>query len=104
MPKYRVKERSFIDGKLYEPGEIVEFSGAAGKNLLAYSEGEICEQPDELPTNEELLELDQLRTVYEEMFGEAPHKNTSAKTLKEKIDARRKEHFCNQPVVTLTED
>jgi hypothetical protein len=34
---------------------------------------------------------DQLRTIYEEMFGEAPHKNTSAKTLKEKIDERRKE-------------
>ncbi|UYW74133.1 hypothetical protein OFY05_00850 [Pseudocitrobacter faecalis] len=46
---------------------------------------------DDLPTNEELQELDQLRTIYEEMFGEAPHKNTSAKTLKEKIDARRKE-------------
>lgn len=91
MSKYRVKERSFIDGKLYEPGEIVEFTGTAGKNLIPHSDGEVVVKEDELPTNEELQELDQLRTIYEEMFGEAPHKNTSAKTLKEKIDAKRKE-------------
>lgn len=91
MSKYRVKERSFIDGKLYEPGEIVEFSGKAGKNLIPHKDGEDVVMEDEQPTNEELQELDHLRTIYEEMFGEAPHKNTSAKTLKEKIDARRKE-------------
>ena len=91
MSKYRVKERSFIDGKLYEPGEIVEFSGKAGKNLIPQNDGDVVVKEEELPTNEELQELDQLRTIYEEMFGEAPHKNTSAKTLKEKIDARRKE-------------
>lgn len=91
MSKYRVKERSFIDGKLYEPGEIVEFSGKAGKNLIPHNDGDGVIKEDEPPTSEELQELDQLRTIYEEMFGEAPHKNTSAKTLKEKIDARRKE-------------
>lgn len=91
MSKYRVKERSFIDGKLYEPGEIVEFTGEAGKNLIPHNEGDVVVKEGELPTNEELQELDQLRTIYEEMFGEAPHKNTSAKTLKEKIDAKRKE-------------
>ncbi|EPJ8275997.1 TPA: hypothetical protein N2N62_000701 [Citrobacter freundii] len=91
MSKYRVKERSFIDGKLYEPGEIVEFSGKAGKNLIPHNDGDVVLKEDEPPTNEELQELDQLRTIYEEMFGDAPHKNTSAKTLKEKIDAKRKE-------------
>lgn len=91
MSKYRVKERSFIDGKLYEPGEIVEFSGKAGKNLIPHHDGDVVLKGDEPPTNEELQELDQLRTIYEEMFGDAPHKNTSAKTLKEKIDAKRKE-------------
>ncbi|MBX8878335.1 hypothetical protein HCH41_05085 [Enterobacter ludwigii] len=91
MSKYRVKERSFINGKLCEPGDIVEFSGEAGKNLIPHNDGDVVEKDDDLPTNEELQELDQLRTIYEEMFGEAPHKNTSAKTLKEKIDARRKE-------------
>lgn len=90
MSKYRVKERSFINGKLYEPGDIVEFSGSAGKNLVPYKDDDKVEN-EVLPTNEELQDLEDLRNVYEEMFGEAPHKNTSAKTLKEKIDARRKE-------------
>lgn len=91
MPKYRVKERSFIDGKLYEPGDVVEFSGKAGKNLIPHKEVDVVEEEEKQPTTEELEEIEDLRKIYEEMFGEAPHKNTSAKTLKEKIDARRKE-------------
>lgn len=90
MSKYLVKERSFIEGKIYEVGDTVEFTGKAGKNLTPYKE---CDQVinGQQPTSEELQELEDLRKIYEEMFGEAPHKNTSAKTLKEKIDARRKE-------------
>lgn len=33
MPKYRVLERSYINGRLTEPGATVEFSGNAGPNL-----------------------------------------------------------------------
>ncbi len=91
MSKYRVKERSFINGKLCEPGDIVEFSGEAGKNLIPHNDGDVVVKDDDLPTNEELQELDQLRTIYEEMFGEAPHFNTKAETLKAKIAERRKE-------------
>lgn len=91
MAKYRVKARSFIDGKLFEPGQEVEFSGKAGSNLeLITGELPKVEVSNE-QTSEELLELERLRDTYEEMFGEKPHFNTGAKTLKEKIDERRKE-------------
>lgn len=92
MSKYLVKVRSFINGKLHEPGDEVEFAGKAGSNLeLITGENAVHKEVEKEPSSEELLELDQLRDIYEEMFGERPHKNTSAKTLKEKIDERRKE-------------
>ena len=33
MPKYRVLEKSFINNTIAEEGEIVEYSGKAGRNL-----------------------------------------------------------------------
>lgn len=33
MPRYRVLEKSFIDNKLVEEGEIVEYEGETGSNL-----------------------------------------------------------------------
>lgn len=89
MSKYRVKERSFIDGKLYEPGEVVEFSGKAGKNLIPHKEGDVAAAEEKPQSSEELEELDQLRTTYEEMFGEKPHFNTKAETIREKIAEER---------------
>jgi hypothetical protein len=33
MPKYRVKEKSFINNVLHEAGAEIEFNGIPGKNL-----------------------------------------------------------------------
>ena len=92
MPKYRVKVRSFINGKLHEPGDEVDFDGKAGSNLhLINDESDDNVVIDQLIDVDAAVELEDLRKIYEEMFGEAPHRNTSAKILKEKIGARRKE-------------
>lgn len=92
MPNYLVKVRSFINGKLYEPGDKVDFDGKAGSNLhLIAGESDDNIVIDQQIDVDAAVELEDLRKIYEEMFGEPPHKNTSAKILKEKIDARRKE-------------
>jgi len=39
MAKYKVLKNSFIDGVLYEPGAIVEFSGIAGEYLQPVGDG-----------------------------------------------------------------
>jgi hypothetical protein len=33
MAKYRVLEKSYINGRIYEEGEIVEYDGEASDNL-----------------------------------------------------------------------
>lgn len=33
MPKYEVLEKSYINDRLVEKGEIIEYSGIAGSNL-----------------------------------------------------------------------
>ena len=33
MPKHLVKELSWIDNRLVQPGEVIEFDGVAGSNL-----------------------------------------------------------------------
>ena len=38
MAKYRVLKESFIDNKIVQPGDEIEFSGKAGKNLEAMKE------------------------------------------------------------------
>lgn len=89
MPEYKVAKRSFINGRLYEPGDIVVYDGAAGSNLVS-TDASLSDKVDAISA-EELTELDELRKQYEEMFGEAPHFNTKAEALKAKIAKRRKE-------------
>lgn len=89
MPEYKVAKRSFINGRLREPGDIVTYDGEPGSNLVSV-DASLSEKI--IPVSaEELTELDDLRKQYEEMFGEAPHFNTKAETLKAKIAERRKE-------------
>lgn len=33
MARYKVKERSYINNRVVEAGEIIEFAGRSGKNL-----------------------------------------------------------------------
>ncbi|MCF6686025.1 hypothetical protein [Raoultella ornithinolytica] len=89
MPEYKVAKRSFINGRLHEPGDIVVYDGAAGSNLVS-TDASLSDKVDAISV-EELTELDELRKQYEEMFGEAPHFNTKAEALKAKIAKRRKE-------------
>ncbi|HHT0117105.1 TPA: hypothetical protein ACTW89_000013 [Raoultella ornithinolytica] len=89
MPEYKVAKRSFINGRLHEPGDIVSYDGAAGSNLVS-TDTSLSDKVETISA-EELTELDELRKQYEEMFGEAPHFNTKAEALKAKIAKRRKE-------------
>lgn len=89
MSEYKVAKRSFINGRLHEPGDIVVYDGAAGSNLVS-TDASLSDKVDTISV-EELTELDELRKQYEEMFGEAPHFNTKAEALKAKIAKRRKE-------------
>lgn len=88
MPEYKVTKLSFINGCLHEPGDIVTFNGEPGSNLVSL-DASLSEKVT--PNAEELAEQEELRRQYEEMFGEAPHFNTKAETLKAKIAERRKE-------------
>lgn len=89
MPEYKVAKRSFINGRLHEPGDIVNFDGEPGGNLVSLDAS--LSEKVVTPSAEEITELEELRRQYEEMFGEAPHFNTKAETLKAKIAERRKE-------------
>lgn len=89
MPDYKVAKRSFINGRLHEPGDIITFDGEAGSNLVSVDA--TLSEKVVIPSAEDLTELEDLRKQYEEMFGEAPHFNTKAETLKAKIAERRKE-------------
>lgn len=40
MPRYRVVELSYIDERLLEPGQEVEFGGVAGPNLELIEDGD----------------------------------------------------------------
>lgn len=63
-------------------GELVEMR--LGSNIESLDDQPVID-------SEDAEQIEEIRKIYEEMFGETPHKNTSVKTLKEKIEARRKE-------------
>lgn len=51
MAKYKLLEKSFINGSLRPAGEIVEYDGKAGKNLeLVKERGRPKANPDPVPT------------------------------------------------------
>ena len=59
MPEYKVAKRSFINGRLHEPGDIVTYDGEPGSNLVSV-DASLSEKI--VPASaEELTELDDLR-------------------------------------------
>lgn len=59
MPEYKVAKRSFINGRLHEPGDIVTYDGEPGSNLVSV-DASLSEKI--IPVSaEELTELDDLR-------------------------------------------
>lgn len=46
MARYRVLKRSFMNGSLREEGDVIDFDGEAGKNLLLLEP----EKPEARPT------------------------------------------------------
>lgn len=104
IAKYRVLRLSHIHNKLWEEGEEVEYSGVPGSALepindaaiqakAAVKGGSTIIKPNSDGDNSGQVDddLENLREEYEVLFGEKPHFNTGSKTLKEKIDERRKE-------------
>lgn len=100
MAKYKALIKSFIDGYIREEGEEFEYSGIPGSSLHPLDEEAKAAKESArsktislslLKPGETDPELEELRRQYEEMFGEAPHFNTKAETLKAKIAERRKE-------------
>jgi len=97
MPKYLAVNDIWLshENRLIRAGEEFETTfpkakTADGKEVdmrlgtnIKLAEGE------PVPDGEEDIEA--LRKLYEEIFGDKPHHNTSAKTLKEKIEDRQKE-------------
>lgn len=97
MPKYLAVNDIWLshENRLIRAGEEFETTfpkvkTADGKEVdmrlgtnIKLAEGE------PVPDGEEDIEA--LRKLYEEIFGDKPHHNTSAKTLKEKIEERQKE-------------
>ncbi|AHB70336.1 hypothetical protein P262_02770 [Cronobacter malonaticus] len=90
MSKYIVKARSFINGRIYEAGEEIDFEGNAGHNLVAKDKASNEDRPQPVDPDADKI-LDDLRNEYIDLFGEAPHHNAGAKSLQEKIDAKKKE-------------
>ncbi|WP_209634589.1 hypothetical protein [Cronobacter sakazakii] len=90
MPKYLVKNRSFINGRIHEAGDEIDFDGTAGDNLVPVEKVTDADKPKQVNPEKEKT-LDDLRNEYIELFGEAPHHNAGEKTLREKIDAKKKE-------------
>ncbi|EOX8473424.1 TPA: hypothetical protein ACXZX0_000443 [Salmonella enterica] len=103
IPRFKLLEKSFIDGALLDEGAEIEFSGIPGSRLeplndaarAAKNKGRECSKKSELPDNGVALvvdeELESLRQQYEELFGEKAHFNTKADTIREKIADKRKE-------------
>jgi len=102
--KYRVLRLSHIHNKLWEEGEEVEYDGIPGSALeplndaaiqakAAIKSGLVITAPVSANAGSESThtdsDLEKLREEYEVLFGEKPHFNTVAKTLKEKIDEQR---------------
>lgn len=87
MAKYTVKHRSFINGRLIEPGTVIEYDGEAGSNLMPGKQEVTAQEVDA----DALNELAQLREEYEALFGKKPHANAGAETLKTKIAEKRTE-------------
>lgn len=103
--KYRVLRLSHIHNQLWEEGAEVEYDGvpgsalkplndaakkakAAGKELVVdtvgvghFIDAPLIDGGDD--------ELEKLREDYEALFGEKPHFNTKAETLREKIAEER---------------
>lgn len=102
-PRYKVLEKSFIDGALVDAETEITFHGIPGSKLepvndaakAAKNKGRAVVKtinPDNAGGGRQQDEnLEDLRQQYEELFGEKPHFNTKADTLREKIDEKRKE-------------
>lgn len=53
MPKYKVLQKSYINNKIVEEGEIVEFDGDVSDNLKLMKRGEAKAEPKESEASEE---------------------------------------------------
>jgi hypothetical protein len=92
MPKYKIKERSFIGNRLVEEGEEIEYQGKPGSSLHPLDEEAqqavlkarggkaINTQPD--PDEAELADL---RVEYETLFGTRPHHFKKVAALRKEI-------------------
>lgn len=104
--KYRVLRLSHIHNNLWPEGSEIEYDGEPGSALEPLNDAAVkakaAAKGAALPVavipggdgdgqNNDDGDLDKLREEYEALFGEKPHFNTGSKTLKEKIDERRKE-------------
>ena len=104
--KYRVLRLSHIHNNLWPEGSEVEYDGEPGTALeplndaaraakaKAKHKGESTAAGTALePLNDAGVDdcLDKLREEYELLFGEKPHHNTKAETLREKIAEKRAE-------------
>ncbi|MEL5392871.1 hypothetical protein [Serratia nevei] len=93
---YRVTRKSFINGHLLEEGETIEYSGKAGDNLqLIDGNGNPITDGGVGGGQEETANLEQLRQLYEEIFGTKPHHNAGVSKLTDDINAKRKELGIN---------
>ncbi|ENC2022864.1 hypothetical protein ABKE32_000490 [Escherichia albertii] len=100
-PKYRVLEKSFIDGKLIEPREEIVFLGTPGSKLDPLNDAAkamkedgaaiIAPVPEGNTEDSEDGDLSKLREEYELLFQEKPRPSTKADTLRKKIADKRKE-------------
>lgn len=102
--KYRVLRLSHIHNQLWEEGAEVEYDGVPGSALEPLNDAAKKAKaagkklPVEItagglggnePLNDGDDELEKLREDYEALFGEKPHFNTKAETLREKIAEER---------------
>lgn len=92
---YRVTRKSFIDGRLLNAGEDIQYSGEHGDNLQPLdSDGNPIIATAAVQDGDG-ADLETLRQQYEELFNEKPHFNTGAAKLQAAIDEKRKELGAN---------
>lgn len=53
MPKYKVLQKSFINNRIAEEGEIVEYDGDVSGNLELMKKGKAKPEPEESEASEE---------------------------------------------------
>lgn len=99
MSQYKVLKKSFINGRLLYPDELVEYDGIAGNNLelietktSSKSKKEHENKRDNSQPDDGVEpELAALRDEYQQLFGQSPHHKAGADKLRSEIDAKRKE-------------